>query len=149
MNSYSLLQGIFPVHGLNLGFLYCRQILYLLNHQESPAAAAAAAACCMHAKLLHSCLTLWSQKHMDRSPPGSSVHRILQARILEWVAISFSKGSPEARLIINSSSTARILGAHSRVSNLPLCQSFHSEIQKMENGLSTYLGMVVLETYNT
>jgi len=28
---------------------------------------------------------------MDSSPPGSSVHRILQARILEWVAISFSK----------------------------------------------------------
>ena len=30
---------------------------------------------------------------MDCSPPGSSVHGILQARILEWVAISFSKGS--------------------------------------------------------
>ena len=29
---------------------------------------------------------------MDCSPPGSSVHRILQARILEWVAISFSRG---------------------------------------------------------
>ena len=28
---------------------------------------------------------------MDCSPPGSSVHRISQARILEWVAISFSK----------------------------------------------------------
>jgi len=27
------------------------------------------------------------------SPPGSSVHGILQARILEWVAISFSRGS--------------------------------------------------------
>ena len=30
---------------------------------------------------------------LDYSPPGSSVHGILQARILEWVAISFSKGS--------------------------------------------------------
>ena len=30
---------------------------------------------------------------MDCSPPGSSVHRILQARILEGVAISFSRGS--------------------------------------------------------
>ena len=28
----------------------------------------------------------------DCSPPGSSVHGILQARILAWVAISFSKG---------------------------------------------------------
>ena len=30
---------------------------------------------------------------MDCSPPGSSVHRILQARILEWVAISYSRRS--------------------------------------------------------
>ena len=30
---------------------------------------------------------------MDCSPPGSSVHGILQARILEWVAIPFSRGS--------------------------------------------------------
>ena len=30
---------------------------------------------------------------MDCSPPGSSVHGILQARTLEWVAISFSRGS--------------------------------------------------------
>ena len=31
--------------------------------------------------------------HMDHSPPASSVHGIFQARILEWVAIPFSKGS--------------------------------------------------------
>ena len=30
---------------------------------------------------------------MDCSPPGSSVHGISQARILEWVAISYSRGS--------------------------------------------------------
>ena len=34
---------------------------------------------------------------MDCSPPGSFVHRILQARILEWFAISFSKGSSGPR----------------------------------------------------
>ena len=33
---------------------------------------------------------------MDCSPPGSSVHGILQAKILEWVANSFSRGSPQA-----------------------------------------------------
>ena len=33
----------------------------------------------------------------DCSPPGSSIHGILQARILEWVAISFSKGSSQPR----------------------------------------------------
>ena len=30
---------------------------------------------------------------MDYSPPGSSVHGILQTRILEWVALPFSRGS--------------------------------------------------------
>ena len=34
---------------------------------------------------------------MDCSPPGSSVHGILQVRILEWVATSFSRGSPGPR----------------------------------------------------
>ena len=33
----------------------------------------------------------------DCSLPGSSVHRILQARILEWVAISFSRGSSQPK----------------------------------------------------
>ena len=34
---------------------------------------------------------------MDCNPPGSSVHDISQARILEWVAISFSRGSSQPR----------------------------------------------------
>ena len=38
-----------------------------------------------------SCLSLCDS--VDCSPPGSSVHGIFQARILEWVAISFSRGS--------------------------------------------------------
>ena len=42
-----------------------------------------------------SCLTLWDP--MDCSPPGSFVHGILQARILEWVAILFSRRSPRPR----------------------------------------------------
>ena len=41
--------------------------------------------------ITQSCLTLCDP--MDCSPPGSSIHGILQARILEWVAISFSTGS--------------------------------------------------------
>ena len=45
---------------------------------------------CMHAKSFQSCPTLCNP--VDSSPPGSSVHGILQARILEWVAISFSSG---------------------------------------------------------
>ena len=35
--------------------------------------------------------------HMDCSLPGSSVHRIFQPRVLEWVAISFSRGSSQTR----------------------------------------------------
>jgi len=35
---------------------------------------------------------------MDSSPPGSSVHGIFQARIVEWVAISFSRGSSRPRI---------------------------------------------------
>ena len=42
-----------------------------------------------------SCLILHDL--MDCSPPGSSVHGILQARILEWVVISFSRGSSQPR----------------------------------------------------
>ena len=38
---------------------------------------------CLHAKSLQSCSTLCDST--DSSPPGSSVHRILQARILEWL----------------------------------------------------------------
>ena len=47
------------------------------------------------AKLLQSCLTLCYP--MDCSLPVSSVHGILQARILEWVAIPFSRGSSWCR----------------------------------------------------
>ena len=48
----------------------------------------------MHAKSLQSCLTLWDP--MDYSPPVS-VHGILQARILEWVAMPSSRGSSQLR----------------------------------------------------
>ena len=45
--------------------------------------------------LTQSCRTLYSP--MVCSPPGSSVHGILQARILEWVAILFSKAASQPR----------------------------------------------------
>ena len=46
-------------------------------------------------EVAQSCPTLCNP--MDCSLPGSSVHGILQARILEWVAISFSRGSSRPR----------------------------------------------------
>ena len=48
---------------------------------------------CACAKLLQSCPTLCNP--MDCDPPRSSVHGILQARILEWVALLSSRGSPD------------------------------------------------------
>ena len=54
----------------------------ILIHAPAPAAAAAAA------KSLQLCPTLCGP--IDGSPPGSPVPGILQARTLEWVAISFS-----------------------------------------------------------
>ena len=46
-------------------------------------------------EVAQSCPTLWDP--VDCSPPGSSVHGIFQARELEWVAISFSRGSSRPR----------------------------------------------------
>ena len=61
-----------------------------LKHPKTAAAAAAAAA-----KSLQLCPTLCDP--INGSPPGSSVPGILQGRILEWVAIPFSKGSSQPR----------------------------------------------------
>ena len=82
MGSHSLLRGILSPQGSNPCLLHCRQILYRLSHQGSLTVTAAAA------KSLQSCLTLCDP--IDSSPPGSPVPGILQARTLEWVAISFS-----------------------------------------------------------
>ena len=57
----------------------CKWILYQLSHLGSP---------CVHAKLLHSCLTLCDP--VDCSLPGSYVLGILQARELEWIAMPSS-----------------------------------------------------------
>ena len=100
VGSCSLLQGIFPVQGSNPGLQYYRQIIYQLGHQGSlyilyytkfkniPT---------LKVKVLitQSCPTLCNL--MDCSPPGSSVHRILQVRTLEWVSSPFSRGSFHSR----------------------------------------------------
>ena len=48
--------------------------------------------CCLVTK---SCMTLWDP---SGSLSGSSVHGISQARILEWITISFSRGSSQSRV---------------------------------------------------
>ena len=68
-----------------------------LHLTSFPAAAAA--------KLLQSCLTLCDP--IDGSPPGSTVPGILQARTLEWVAISFSN-APKWKVNVKSLSRVRL-----------------------------------------
>jgi len=71
---------------------------WLLSPWNVPAAAAA--------KLLQSCPTLCDP--IDGSPPGSAIPGILQARTLEWVAISFSNAWSEkwkwSRSVVSDSS---------------------------------------------
>jgi len=61
--------------------------------------------CKVKVKVPQSCPTLCNP--MDWSPPGSSVHGILQARILEWVAVPFSRGSSQP---MDGTQVSRIAG---------------------------------------
>ena len=67
---------------------------------------------------------------MDWGPPGSSVHGILQARILEWVAISFSKTHP--------GSTCRMVSSQSKGRTLEMYasrqQAFFSHLLRGSTG---------------
>ena len=69
---------------VHLGKVTCVSLLYSSSSLLIQVVAAAA-------KSLQSCLTLCDP--IDGSPPGSGIPGILQARTLEWVAISFSNTS--------------------------------------------------------
>ena len=83
--SHSLLRGIFLTQGSNPHLLHRQADSLPLVPPGEPLLSLAAAAA---AKSLQSCPTLWDP--IDSSPPGSPVPGSLQARTLEWVAISFS-----------------------------------------------------------
>ena len=83
-------------------FFFCGKWILLLSPISAAAAAAAAAA----AKSLQSCPTLCNP--IDGSLPGSPVPGILQARTLEWVAISFSN-SWEWKVKVKSPSRVELL----------------------------------------
>ena len=126
MGFHTLLQVIFSTQGSNPGLPHCRWIIYQLSHQRSPlpiiltrplptmstgplsTSLSLFLICkqvhlsqlsrfhaCVHAKSLQSCPTPCDP--MDQSPPYSSVHRILQARILQWVAMPSSRASSRPR----------------------------------------------------
>ena len=78
-HSFLLLNSI-PLCGCSILCLFIHLLKDIVTVSSSAAAAAA--------KSLQSCLTLCDP--IDGSPPGSPVPGILQARTLEWVAISFS-----------------------------------------------------------
>ena len=94
--------------------------------QEADQAATAAAA-----KSLQSCLTLCDP--IDSSPSGSSVPGILQARTLEWVAISFSNAR-KGKVKVKSLSRVRLLAtpwtaAHQAPPSMGFCrQEYWSEV---------------------
>ena len=67
--------------------------------------------------LVHAQLYQTLCNSMDCSPPGSSVHRILQARILEWVAMPSSRG-----IFLTPGSNSHLLCLlHWQADSLPLC----------------------------
>ena len=75
----------------------------LKNGHRSNLLQLAAAATAAAAKSLQSCPTLCNS--VDGSPPGSPVPGILQARTLEWVAISFSNAWKWSRSVVSNSAT--------------------------------------------
>ena len=85
VSSLSLLQGSSPTQGWNPGLPHCRWILYQMSHREAQ-------------EYWRACLvTQWCLTLVTPWTLGSSVHGILQARILEWLAISSSRGSSRPR----------------------------------------------------
>ena len=79
-------------------YLFLKELIYSVvlvsGAQQSDSGVCVCVCVCVYEKMkvliTQSCLTLCDP--MNYSPPGSSVHGILQTRILEWVAILFSRG---------------------------------------------------------
>ena len=74
---------------ISLVMLKFRKIRWVLGHKRKRKLCFSGC-CCWVTK---SCPTVLQPHGLDCSPPGSSVHGISQARTLEWLAISFSRGS--------------------------------------------------------
>ena len=79
-------------------------------------------------EVAQSCLTLCSP--MDCSLPGSSVHGIFQAIVLEWIAISFSSGSsrPRDRTRVSRIVDRRFTVWATREVSFSMIQQFHSQV---------------------
>ena len=115
VGSLSLLQGIFPTQGSNPGLPHGRWILYQLGHKGNPWQKNRYMYTYGWVPLLstwnyHSIIIGYeSESEVSQSCPAlcdpigcslpdSSIHGIFQARILEWVAISFSRRSSDPEI---------------------------------------------------
>ena len=115
--------------GSNHGLLHCRQILYLRATGKSKILLVVTSI--VRAQSLQTSPTLCNR--MDWSLPGSSVHGIFQARILEWVAMSSSRGSSRRRYPTRVSSGSPALQAGSP--GKPIHQKSHVLYQPDPNQL--------------
>ena len=89
---HALLKGIFPTQRQKLHFpwlLHCRPFLYHWDNGEAQWYYES------KSEVTQSCPTLCNP--VDCSLPGSSIHGIFQGRILEWIAIPFSRRSSQPR----------------------------------------------------
>ena len=88
---YAVCFLIFEKLPINLNYMqpFSNELCFLLRSPFQSVKKQLHKGMCVHVKSLQLCPTLWNP--MDYTPPGSSVHGILQARILEWVAMPFSK----------------------------------------------------------
>ena len=108
------------------------------------------------AKLLQSCLTLCNP--IDGSPPGSSVPGILQARILKWVAISFSsawkwkvkvKSLSRVRLCATLWTTAQQAPLSLGFSRQEYWSGVPSELPQIGEGIVLLLVVFIWHSYHT
>ena len=87
-----------------------------------------------------SCLTLWDP--MDHSLPGSSIHGCFQARMLEWVAISYSRGSSRPRDWSRGcciSCIGRRILYHRAMWKALYCRKYSTNAHLSRNFFSTYV----------
>ena len=112
VGSLSLLQGIFPTQGLNPGLPHYRQTPYQLSHQVSPLrgnicpifwlnSSTGVVVSSQQVKMeeIDTCMLSHFMlcDSTDCCLPGSSVHGVLQARILKWMATLYPTGSSKPR----------------------------------------------------
>ena len=91
--------------------------------------------------IIQSCPTLCNL--IDCNPPGSSVHRIVLARILEWVDISSSRGSSPSRDQTRISCIGRFFTTESP--GKPIKVVYNTAIQNSGEGNGTQLQYSCLE----